>query len=118
LGAHHFVNTKDAEALKNITSTFDLILDTVSANHPMQPLLQALKSEGILVVVGVPPEPVSLSTFGLIMGNKVIAGKPLDSVIEFLTVVRLRYWRYKGDARDVGLLCRKRDRFRCRSDQC
>jgi uncharacterized zinc-type alcohol dehydrogenase-like protein len=74
LGAHHFVNTKDDEAMKKVAGSFDFILDTVSAKHALQPLLNSLKSEGVLVVVGAPPEPVSISTFNLIMGNKVLAG--------------------------------------------
>jgi uncharacterized zinc-type alcohol dehydrogenase-like protein len=72
LGAHHFVNTKDEEALKKVNGTFDFILDTVSGSHPLY--FNALKSEGVLAVVGAPPEPVQISTFGLIMGNKVLAG--------------------------------------------
>ena len=48
--------------------TLDGIIDTVSAVHPMVPLLTLLKSHGKLVLVGAPEKPLELPAFPLIMG--------------------------------------------------
>jgi D-arabinose 1-dehydrogenase-like Zn-dependent alcohol dehydrogenase len=36
LGAHAFVDSTDAEAMKSIVNTFDRIVDTISADHNIQ----------------------------------------------------------------------------------
>lgn len=46
----------------------DGIIDTVSAVHPLQPLLGLLKSHGKLVVVGAPEKPFELPVFPLLVG--------------------------------------------------
>lgn len=48
--------------------TLDGIIDTVSAVHPVMPLLGLLKSQGKLIMVGAPNEPLQLHAFSLIMG--------------------------------------------------
>ena len=48
--------------------TLDGIIDTVSAVHPMLPLLALLKSHGKLVLVGAPEKPLELHAFALISG--------------------------------------------------
>ena len=50
-------------------NTMDGIIDTVSAVHPILPLLGLLKSHGTLVMVGVPDKPLELPVFPLISGN-------------------------------------------------
>ncbi|RZB99136.1 putative mannitol dehydrogenase [Glycine soja] len=57
--------------------TLDGIIDTVSAIHPLPPLLGMLKSQGKLVMVGLPEKPLELPIFPLLAGRKIIA----DSVI-------------------------------------
>jgi len=47
----------------------DGIIDTVSANHPVLPLLGLLKSHGKLVMVGVPDKPLEIPVFPLILGK-------------------------------------------------
>lgn len=49
--------------------TLDGIIDTVSAVHPILPLLGLLKSQGKLVLVGVPNKPLELPVISLIMGK-------------------------------------------------
>jgi uncharacterized zinc-type alcohol dehydrogenase-like protein len=79
LGAHHFVNTRDTGALKKIAGSFDLLLSTVSADQDFQGFVGALRPKGTLVVLGVPPSPLSLGAFSLIGGQKAIAGSPTGS---------------------------------------
>ncbi|KHN08931.1 Putative mannitol dehydrogenase [Glycine soja] len=54
--------------------TLDGIIDTVSAIHPLPPLLGMLKSQGKLVMVGLPEKPLELPIFPLLAGGKIIAG--------------------------------------------
>ena len=50
-------------------NTMDGIIDTVSAVHPLLPLISLLKSHGTLVMVGAPDKPLELPVFPLIVGN-------------------------------------------------
>lgn len=49
--------------------TMDGILDTVSADHPIHPLIGLLKSHGKLIFLGAPAKPVELPVFSLLMGE-------------------------------------------------
>lgn len=74
LGAHHFIVTKDAEQVATVQSSFDFILDTVSAKHDINLYLGMLKTNGTHICVGAPPEPYEIPPFALLAGNKVVAG--------------------------------------------
>ena len=50
-------------------STMDGILDTVSASHPISPLIDLLKTHGKLVLLGAPEKPLELPVFPLLMGK-------------------------------------------------
>ena len=82
LGAHKFVNTRDEAAAKAAAGSFDLILDTISANHDYNAYLALLGLEGVMVVVGVPTEPIPLNAFSLIGGNKALAGSLIGGIPE------------------------------------
>ena len=60
----------------------DGIIDTVSAFHPIVPLLDLLKPMGQMVVVGAPSKPLELSAFAIIGGGKRLAGSGTGSVAE------------------------------------
>lgn len=47
----------------------DGIIDTVSAVHPLMPILFLLKAQGKMVMVGAPVKPLELPAFSLIMGK-------------------------------------------------
>ncbi len=83
LGAKHFVVSKDEKAMKALASTFDLILDTVSAKHDVLPFIANLNTHGVLALVGAPPEPFSVSAFSLIFGSKSLYGKIFSQVEKF-----------------------------------
>lgn len=52
----------------------DGILDTVSASHPISPLLDLLRTNGKLILVGAPVEPLELSAMPLLLGKWAITG--------------------------------------------
>jgi len=82
LGAHKFLVTKDEEAVKAAAGSFDIILDTISAQHDYNFYLSLLGLEGVMIVVGVPTEPIPLNAFSLIGGNKAIAGSLIGGIPE------------------------------------
>lgn len=60
--------------LQAAMGTFDGIIDTISAVHPIVPLIGLLKSHGKLILVGAPEKPLELPVFPLIMGKHKISG--------------------------------------------
>src|SRR5215203_760854 len=56
LGATNFLNIKDADAAAKAAGSFDLILDTISANHDYNSYLGLLGLNGVMIIVGVPTE--------------------------------------------------------------
>lgn len=49
--------------------TMDYILDTISAVHPLDPLISLLNLNGKLVAVGLPNKPLELSLGCLVSGE-------------------------------------------------
>ncbi|MEO5889057.1 MAG: NAD(P)-dependent alcohol dehydrogenase [Ferruginibacter sp.] len=82
LGAHHFVVTTDPEQVKAAAGTFDFILDTVSAPHDFNMYLGLLRTDGIHICVGVPPEPASIAAFSLLGGRKSLSGSGIGGIKE------------------------------------
>nr|XP_016447937.1 PREDICTED: 8-hydroxygeraniol dehydrogenase-like [Nicotiana tabacum] len=82
LGADEFLISRDTEQMQAAMSTLDGIIDTVSAVHPILPLLSLLKSHGKLVMVGAPEKPVELPVFPLLLGRKLVAGSCIGGMKE------------------------------------
>ncbi|CAL5074414.1 unnamed protein product [Urochloa decumbens] len=74
LGADAFLVSRDAEQMKAAAATMDGVIDTVSAGHPVAPLLELLKPMGQMVLVGAPAKPLEVPAFSLIAGGKRVAG--------------------------------------------
>lgn len=102
LGAQGFVNIRDDEARAKAASSFDFILDTISANHDYNAYLGLLGLNGVMVVVGVPTEPVPLHAFSLIGGNKVLAGSLIGGIPE--TQEMLDFCAKHGIVSDVEII--------------
>ncbi|WP_246186342.1 NAD(P)-dependent alcohol dehydrogenase [Phnomibacter ginsenosidimutans] len=82
LGATNFILTTDKEQMKQYGSYFDIILDTVSANHNFTGYLNLLGLEGKLLVVGLPPEAPKVAPFSLISNRRSIIGSMIGSMKE------------------------------------
>lgn len=80
LGAHAFEVTTDRATFKKLARRFDLIIDSVSAEHDLNGLLGLLKPRGALVLVGAPPSPAPISAFSVISGNKRLAGSSIGGL--------------------------------------
>ena len=82
LGADHFVVTSDPAQLKNVKRSFDLILNTVSAEHNINDYLGLLATNGTLVVIGLPGVPFAVSADSLLSGRRSMAGSMIGGVSE------------------------------------
>ncbi|KAL1365475.1 hypothetical protein HN51_013495 [Arachis hypogaea] len=82
LGADSFVLSTDQHQMKAAMGTLDGIIDTVSAVHPLVPLIGLLKSHGKIIMVGAPEKPLELPVFPLIMGRKLVAGSCIGGIKE------------------------------------
>lgn len=72
LGADSFLISSNQDEMQSAASTMDGIIDTVSASHPLLPLIGLLKTNGKLVLVGAPPNPPELPVFPMLMGEFLI----------------------------------------------
>jgi uncharacterized zinc-type alcohol dehydrogenase-like protein len=79
LGAHHFVNSRESKAMKEVAGSLDFILSTINADQDWGVYMAALRPTGTLCFVGVPPSPVSVHAFPLISGQRAISGNPTGS---------------------------------------
>jgi uncharacterized zinc-type alcohol dehydrogenase-like protein len=82
LGAQDFRATSDPATFTELAGTFDVILSTVSAPLDFGAYLGLLKTDGAIVNVGAPEEPISLNLFGLIGGRKTLAGSMIGGIAE------------------------------------
>ncbi|WP_405950235.1 NAD(P)-dependent alcohol dehydrogenase [Streptomyces prunicolor] len=82
LGADHYYATSDPKTFEELRGTLDLIISTVSAPLDLGAYLSLLKTDGALVNVGAPEEPVSLNLFSVIAGRKTLAGSGIGGIQE------------------------------------
>jgi alcohol dehydrogenase (NADP+) len=105
LGAQQFILTTDAEQVKKVNGYFDFILDTVSAVHDYNFYLSLLKTDGVMVCVGVPPEPAQIPAINLIMSRKSFAGSLIGGLPE--TQEMLDYCAEHNIVSDVEVIAMK-----------
>lgn len=83
LGAHDVVVSRDKDQMAEHLNSFDFILNTVAAPHPLDPFLALLKRDGTMVLVGAPAEPhPSPNVFSLIMRRRNLAGSLIGGIAE------------------------------------
>jgi len=82
LGADEVVVSKNADEMQKHAGSFDFILDCVSADHDINAYIHLLKRDGNMTLVGAPEKPLSLSSFGLILGRRSVSGSPIGGIAE------------------------------------
>lgn len=82
LGADEVIFSKDPKQMKAHASSFDFILDCVSAPHSMDDYLPLLNQDGTLTLVGLPEKPPSFAPFNLITNRRSIAGSMIGGMPE------------------------------------
>ncbi|KAK9990923.1 hypothetical protein SO802_025908 [Lithocarpus litseifolius] len=82
LGADSFLVSTDQGQIQAALGTLDGIIDTVSAVHPLLPLIGLLKSHGKLIMVGAPEKPLQLPIFPILLGRKIVGGSCIGGLKE------------------------------------
>ena len=74
LGAHRFALTSDQKEMASLTKYFNFVLDAVSAPHDCETYLKTLKTDSVLLIVGLPTAPMSIPAFSLVPARRGIFG--------------------------------------------
>jgi uncharacterized zinc-type alcohol dehydrogenase-like protein len=82
LGADEVIISKDTEALKKHTESFDFIIDTVSASHDIEPFMHLLQLDGTLVQVGAPEHPLPVAVFPFLLRRRSLSGSGIGGIAE------------------------------------
>lgn len=78
-GASAFLATSEPNALAGAANSFDYIISTISADADWNALVNTLRPQGRLVIVGVPNSPLSIAAFPMIASERTVAGGRLGS---------------------------------------
>ncbi|GAA3162044.1 MULTISPECIES: NAD(P)-dependent alcohol dehydrogenase [Streptomyces] len=81
-GADHYHATSDPATFEALAGTFDLIINTVSANIDLNAYLDLLRTDGTLVQLGVPEKPLPIAPFALLGGRRSFAGSLIGGIRE------------------------------------
>jgi uncharacterized zinc-type alcohol dehydrogenase-like protein len=87
MGADDFVVVKSPEDLKPLSRSFDLILNTVSAQIDINIYVATLKIDGTLVVIGLPGAPYPVHVGSLLNGRKSLAGSMIGGIAEMQEMI-------------------------------
>ena len=82
MGATRMLATTEDGFFRDHRGEFDLILNTISADIPVDKYLSLLTPRGVMAVVGLPPEQQKLGFGSLIGGSKVLAGSNIGGIAE------------------------------------
>lgn len=80
LGAQHVIVTTEPGALAPLADRFHMLLDTISAPHDLNALLNLLRRDGTLALVGVPTQPLPVQPFQLILKRRSLAGSLIGGI--------------------------------------
>ena len=82
LGADAYFATSDPATFEQLASSFDLVLNTVSAAIDVDAYLGLLAVGGTMVNVGAPADPLSVNVFSLIGGRRSFAGSMIGGIAQ------------------------------------
>jgi uncharacterized zinc-type alcohol dehydrogenase-like protein len=82
LGAAGAVVTTEPGALERAAAGFDLIVDTVSASHDLDPYLRLLRLGGALALVGIPSLPHPSPSVEPLLGRRKLTGSSIGGLAE------------------------------------
>ncbi|OBG56283.1 MULTISPECIES: NAD(P)-dependent alcohol dehydrogenase [unclassified Mycobacterium] len=82
LGASEYYATADRETFRKLRGSFDLILNTVSANLNLADYLKLLGVDGTLVELGIPEHPMEVPAFALALARRSLSGSNIGGIAE------------------------------------
>jgi len=102
LGAQDFAATGDGAVFRSHRRRFDLVIDSVSAEHDYNAYLGLLKVDGTMVLLGIPERPAPVAAGVLIGGRRNLAGSAIGGIAE--TQEMLDFCAGHGIASDIELI--------------
>jgi uncharacterized zinc-type alcohol dehydrogenase-like protein len=102
LGADHYYATGDPATFEQLQSSFDLIINTVSAVIDLDAYLGLLDLDGTMVNVGAPPQALPIHVFTLFGNRRSFAGSGIGGIRE--TQEMLDFCAEHGIASDIDLI--------------
>jgi uncharacterized zinc-type alcohol dehydrogenase-like protein len=82
LGASHYYATSDRDTFRTLRGSFDLMLNTVSANLPLNDFVGLLDVDGTLVELGIPEHPMEVGAFPLALARRSLSGSNIGGIAE------------------------------------
>src|ERR1700691_1234782 len=82
LGASNYYATSDPDTFKKLRNSFDLILNTVSANLDLSAYLKLLDVDGTMVELGIPEHPMEVPAFALALMRRSLTGSNIGGIAE------------------------------------
>ena len=103
LGAHEVVISKDAAQMQAHANSFDFILNTVAAQHDLNPFIALLKRDATMTLVGAPEhDHPSPQVFNLIFKRRRLAGSLIGGIAE--TQEMLDFCGQHGITSDIEMI--------------
>lgn len=102
LGAHNFILSTDEKQMKKYKGYFDVVLNTVSANHDYGQYLKLVGMNGRMMVVGLPAENPKVDPFDLLVNRRSITGSMIGGTAE--TQEMLDFCAAKNIVADVEVI--------------
>ncbi|MFX1764798.1 NAD(P)-dependent alcohol dehydrogenase [Paraburkholderia sp. A1RI-2L] len=103
LGADEVVISKDPEQMRAHANSFDLIVNTVAAQHDLNPFIELLKRDGTLTLVGAPEhDHPSPQVFNLIFKRRRLAGSLIGGIAQ--TQEMLDFCGQHGITSDIEMI--------------
>src|SRR4029079_5210656 len=82
LGAHEFHVLSSEADFEPLWRTYDLIVNTVSADGDLNPYFQRLRRDSTMVLVGLPEKPILIKAGSVVGGRRRLAGSPIGGIAE------------------------------------
>jgi uncharacterized zinc-type alcohol dehydrogenase-like protein len=106
LGAAEVVISKDPQAMAAHQNSFDFILNTVAAQHDLDPFIALLKRDCTMTLVGAPEHPhPAPNVFGLIFKRRRLGGSLIGGIRE--TQEMLDFCAQHGIVSDIEMIAMK-----------
>jgi uncharacterized zinc-type alcohol dehydrogenase-like protein len=103
LGADEVIVSRNRDEMKGHAGSFDLIINTVAASHDLDAYTRLLKTDGTMVLVGVPEDPHPSPDVGaLIFKRRAIAGSMIGGIAE--TQEMLDFCAERGIVADIEMI--------------
>ncbi|MFF2085111.1 NAD(P)-dependent alcohol dehydrogenase [Nocardia sp. NPDC058176] len=102
MGADHYYATSDRETFRQLRGKFDLIINTVSADLPIDHYLRLLALDGTLVILGLPENPMSVTGRNLAGYRRSLAGSMIGGIAQ--TQEMLNFCASHGIGAEIELI--------------